>query len=190
MRKQFVYIQAIPAGLELEMALMREERQRDKELKERNTSIVDRRVWENHEIGVGYQHKNVMRQAVVQHEKVRIKDMTKEKRKKKSAAEQDAEAKKEEEVKAAAELEAFKRLRALIWRELRGRKRLDALEMEYSMREHGCEETLPSVRSSSDRFLEEDGQQTKSHRSISPSSLSSARKDKRSKKKKKKQKGR
>ncbi|EKU20166.1 hypothetical protein NGA_0319500 [Nannochloropsis gaditana CCMP526] len=52
---------AIPAGLELEMALMREERQRDKELKEsfplrdriRNTSIVDRRVWENHEIGVG-----------------------------------------------------------------------------------------------------------------------------------------
>jgi hypothetical protein len=39
-----------------------------------------------------------MRQAVVQHERVRIKDMTKEKRKKKSAAEQDAEAKMEEEV--------------------------------------------------------------------------------------------
>jgi hypothetical protein len=35
MHKHFVHIQAIPAGLELEMALMREERQRDKELKER-----------------------------------------------------------------------------------------------------------------------------------------------------------
>ncbi|GAB5036933.1 beta-lactamase [Nannochloropsis oceanica] len=124
--------QAIPAGMEMEMALMREERERDKELKEKNYSSTsgNRRVWENHEIGVGYQHKTVMRQAVAHHDKVVITDMSKEKkkRKKKSAEEKEAEKEKEREAQAAAETEALRQLRALIWRQLRQRGRLEKRE--------------------------------------------------------------
>lgn len=43
----------------------------------RGACIVDRRQWENHEIGVGYQHKTVVRQAHASFDKVKVKDMTK-----------------------------------------------------------------------------------------------------------------
>ena len=38
---------------------------------------MDRREWENTEIGVGYQHKTVMRQSQAVHETIKIKDMSK-----------------------------------------------------------------------------------------------------------------
>lgn len=38
---------------------------------------MDRRVWENKEVGHGYQHRTVVRQAAATFDKVKIKDMSK-----------------------------------------------------------------------------------------------------------------
>lgn len=43
----------------------------------RDACIVDRRVWENKEVGHGYQHRTVVRQAAASFDKVKIKDMSK-----------------------------------------------------------------------------------------------------------------